>query len=220
MHEESSPKREAAKMASNFDYLLKIVIIGDQSVGKSSILVRYADNVFSDQSISTIGVDFKIKTLTLQGKTVKLQIWDTAGQEKFRNITTSYYRGAHGIIVVCDVTNQRSFDNLAGWIDEIAKHVNEKELQMLLIGNKVDMEDSRVITTEMLEEFANKYDMPYIETSAKAGNNVEEVFNKMANEIISKSMSGKNLNPGKSKTTLNIGKAESVNSNSGGGCCG
>ena len=109
-------------MNSEYDYLFKLLLIGDSGVGKSCLLLRFADDTYTESYISTIGVDFKIRTIELDGKTIKLQIWDTAGQERFRTITSSYYRGAHGIIVVFDVTDQESFNNVKQWLHEIDRY--------------------------------------------------------------------------------------------------
>eukprot|EP01083_Nonionella_stella_P172877 594594_1 len=110
--------------APEYDYLLKVVMVGDSGVGKSSLLKRFANRDFTGDYISTIGVDFEIKTLEIDGKTVKLQIWDTAGQERFRTITSSYYRGAHGIIIVYDITDKESFDNVRQWLFEIDRYAS------------------------------------------------------------------------------------------------
>uniref|UniRef100_A0A452XJL2 GTP-binding protein n=1 Tax=Aegilops tauschii subsp. strangulata TaxID=200361 RepID=A0A452XJL2_AEGTS len=134
---------------SEYDYLFKLLLIGDSSVGKSCLLLRFADDAYVDTYISTIGVDFKIRTVELDGKSVKLQIWDTAGQERFRTITSSYYRGAHGIIIVYDVTDRESFNNVKQWLSEIDRYASDSVCK-LLVGNKCDLVDSKVVDTEEL----------------------------------------------------------------------
>ncbi|KAG2623984.1 hypothetical protein PVAP13_3KG094700 [Panicum virgatum] len=172
-------------MSSNsieYDYLFKLLLIGDSSVGKSCLLLRFADDSYVDTYISTIGVDFKIRTVELDGKTVKLQIWDTAGQERFRTITSSYYRGAHGIIIVYDVTDMDSFNNIKQWLSEIDRYANDSVCK-LLVGNKCDLVDSKVVDTETAKAFADSLGIPFIETSAKESINVEEAFLTMSSEI-------------------------------------
>ncbi|KAJ8122439.1 hypothetical protein O1611_g9839 [Lasiodiplodia mahajangana] len=139
-------KRECKLMAryDRYDYLFKLLLIGDSGVGKSCLLLRFADDTYTESYISTIGVDFKIRTIELDGKTVKLQIWDTAGQERFRTITSSYYRGAHGICVVYDVTDMDSFNNVKQWLQEIDRYATEG-VNKLLVGNKSDMSDKKVV---------------------------------------------------------------------------
>uniref|UniRef100_A0A0M3ICE7 Ras-related protein Rab-1A n=1 Tax=Ascaris lumbricoides TaxID=6252 RepID=A0A0M3ICE7_ASCLU len=126
------------------DYLFKLLLIGDSGVGKSCLLLRFADDTYTESYISTIGVDFKIRTIELDGKTIKLQIWDTAGQERFRTITSSYYRGAHGIIVVYDITDQESFNNVKQWLQEIDRYACEN-VNKLLVGNKCDLTSKRAV---------------------------------------------------------------------------
>jgi len=127
-------------MNTEYDYLFKLLLIGDSGVGKSCMLLRFADDTYTESYISTIGVDFKIRTISLDGKTIKLQIWDTAGQERFRTISSTYYRGAHGIIVVYDITNHESFANVKRWLTEIDKYAREN-VNKLLVGNKSDLDD-------------------------------------------------------------------------------
>lgn len=164
------------------DLLFKMLIIGDAGVGKSCLLLRYADNEFSECYISTIGVDFKIRTVEMDGKVIKLNMWDTAGQERFKTITATFYRGAHGVILVFDLTDMESFQNLSGWFKEIDKYGGNR-VAKLLVGNKSDMKDKRVVSYEMAQEFANQMGVPYLETSAKTATNVEQAFMTMTAEM-------------------------------------
>ncbi len=118
------------------------MLIGNSAVGKSSLLLRFSDNIFSESFLPTIGVDFKIRTFDLSGKAVKLQIWDTAGQERFKTITSSYYKGAHGIILVYDITDKQTFKDVENWLQEVDKYANENVIK-LLVGNKCDLESNR-----------------------------------------------------------------------------
>ena len=165
-----------------YDYLFKLLLIGDSGVGKSSLLLRFSDDTYETTSNSTIGVDFKIKTVNLDGRVAKLQIWDTAGQERFRTITSSYYRGAHGIIVVYDVTDAESFDNVRKWLNEIDKNATQ-DVQKLLVGNKCDLVAKKVVDYGTAKELASDMDMPFLETSAKNSSNVEAAFMTMASAI-------------------------------------
>eukprot|EP00977_Amphora_coffeiformis_P004111 scaffold823_cov219-Amphora_coffeaeformis.AAC.29 len=166
----------------NLDYLFKLLLIGDSGVGKSCLLLRFADDTYTESYISTIGVDFKIRTIELDAKTIKLQIWDTAGQERFRTITSSYYRGAHGIIVVYDVTDADSFNNVKQWLHEIDRYAAEN-VNKLLVGNKSDLTAKRVVSTEQGKEFADSLGIEFLETSAKTASNVEQAFLTMASQI-------------------------------------
>ncbi|KAF3337324.1 ras-related protein RABD1-like isoform X2 [Carex littledalei] len=169
-------------MSNDYDYLFKLLLIGDSSVGKSCLLLRFADDSYVDSYISTIGVDFKIRTIDLDGKTVKLQIWDTAGQERFRTITSSYYRGAHGIIIVYDVTEMESYNNVKQWLSEIDRYASDSVCK-LLVGNKCDLVDNKVVQTETAQAFADSLGIPFLETSAKESINVEKAFLTMSAEI-------------------------------------
>jgi len=171
-----------------YDQLFKILIIGDSGVGKSCLLLQFSDGVFVEEFISTIGVDFKVKLLDIKGKRIKLQIWDTAGQERFRTITASYYRGAHGIIVVYDVTDKNSFENVSKWLKEIDSFAGPNVVK-LLVANKCDLTEQRVISAEQGQALASKLGISFVETSAKTATNVESAFLQMANII-------KDKNPG------------------------
>jgi len=201
--------------ATEYDYLFKLLLIGDSGVGKSCLLLRFADHTYTESYISTIGVDFKIRTIDLDGKTIKLQIWDTAGQERFRTITSSYYRGAHGIIVVYDVTDMESFNNVKQWLAEIERYACEG-VNKLLVGNKCDLVQKKVVDYEMAKAFADSLDIPFLETSAKNATNVEKAFLTMAAEIKNRIANQPQVKaPAKGNVVVS---GESVSS-SGGGCC-
>ncbi|KAH9948123.1 GTP-binding protein ypt1 [Amylocystis lapponica] len=169
-------------MPDGYDFLFKLLLIGDSGVGKSCLLLRFAEDAFTDSYLSTIGVDFKIRTIDLEGKTVKLQIWDTAGQERFRTIAAAYYRGAHGIVVVYDVTDNDSFENVKGWLQEIERYASET-VKRLLLGNKSDLVERKVVAYSAAKEFADALSIPFLETSAKTSANVEEAFLTMSKQI-------------------------------------
>lgn len=179
-------------MNEEFDYLFKILLIGDSSVGKTSILLRYIDNTYSGEFQATIGVDFKVSTVKINSKVIKLQLWDTAGQDRFKNIVASYYRGAQGIFIVYDVTNRISFTNVTKWYQETINYLPETTVRFL-IGNKCDMNSPfRVVSHEEASNLANSLGIEYLETSAKNSINVGDIFNQMAKTILTKSA----LNPG------------------------
>ncbi|KAL7635364.1 UNVERIFIED_CONTAM: hypothetical protein RMT77_014431 [Armadillidium vulgare] len=165
-----------------YAHLFKLLIIGDSGVGKSSLLLRFADNTFTGNYITTIGVDFKIRTLEVDGEKVKLQIWDTAGQERFRTITSTYYRGTHGVIVVYDVTNGESFANVKRWLHEIDQ--NCEVVNRILVGNKNDCPDRKVVLHEDAKRFADQMNIKLFETSAKENINVEEMFTVMTKMVL------------------------------------
>jgi len=170
-----------------YDLLFKLLLIGDSGVGKTCILFRFSDDAFNTTFISTIGIDFKIKTIELRGKKIKLQIWDTAGQERFHTITTSYYRGAMGIMLVYDITNSKSFDNIAKWLRNIQEHANE-DVEKMILGNKCDMEDKRVIPKERGEAIARENGIRFLETSAKTNVNIDRAFIELSESILDKTV--------------------------------
>lgn len=206
-------------MSAEYDYLFKLLIIGDSGVGKSCLLLRFSDNSYTDSFISTIGVDFKIRTLNLDDRVVKLQIWDTAGQDRFRTITSSYYRGAHGIIIVYDATDLESFNNVKSWLGEIEKFASEN-VNKLLVGNKCDLTSKKVVDTKMAQELADSLGIPFLETSARDSINVDEAFTRMARDIKERmAVSGGNDAAGarpNNRPEMHVGGQPKKN---GGGCC-
>ncbi|VDO04620.1 unnamed protein product [Rodentolepis nana] len=167
------------KMTKNYDYLFKLLLIGDSGVGKTSLLFQFTEEQFNATFIATIGIDFKIRTIEVDGKKIKLQIWDTAGQERFRTITTAYYRGAMGIMLVYDITQPKTYYNIKHWLRNIVDHANS-DVEQMLLGNKCDMESQRQVTKEEAQEFARQNNIDFFETSAKEGENVIAAFTQLA----------------------------------------
>merc|ERR1712216_116729 len=205
----------AADMSPEYDYLFKLLLIGDSGVGKSCLLLRFADDTYTESYISTIGVDFKIRTVDLDGKTIKLQIWDAAGEERFRTITSSYHRGAHGIIVVYDVTDMDSFNNVKQWLNEIDRYASES-VNKLLVGNKSDLTAKKQVDTQTAKAFADEIGIPFLETSAKNSTNVEQAFMTMAGEIKKRMASQPTVTKAAGSVALGGGKAVKSSSS---GCC-
>ncbi|CAH8496902.1 unnamed protein product [Schistosoma turkestanicum] len=165
------------------DVLLKLLLIGDMNVGKSSLLFRYTDDGFSDTYMSTIGVDFKVKSVTIGNTRVKLQIWDTAGQERFRTITSTYYRGAHGIIIVYDVNDVKTFCNVEKWLQEAQTYADEG-VARILVGNKNEDEELKTVSPCDAQRLAAKNSCFFIETSAKRDENVDQMFDIITREAL------------------------------------
>jgi len=161
---------------------IKLLMIGDSGVGKTCLLLRYANDSFSPTFITTIGIDFKIKNIQIDGKRIKLQIWDTAGQERFRTITTSYFRGAQGILLVYDVTDRQTFLSIRNWVAQIQMHA-DVNVNKILIGNKCDVQDQRAVSYEEGEGLAKEYNIHFFETSAKQDINVEKTFITIATDV-------------------------------------
>ncbi|TMW86714.1 hypothetical protein EJD97_020973 [Solanum chilense] len=168
--------------SQKIDYVFKVVLIGDSAVGKSQILARFARNEFSLDSKATIGVEFQTRTLVIQHKSVKAQIWDTAGQERYRAVTSAYYRGAVGAMLVYDITKRQTFDHIPRWLEELRAHA-DRNIVIILIGNKTDLKDQRAVPTEDAMEFAQKEGLFFLETSALEATNVEDAFSTVLTEI-------------------------------------
>ena len=207
----------STKSGEDYEYIFKVLLLGNSNVGKSSLFLRFVDDIWNDTFVPTIGVDFKIKTFDIDEKKIKMQIWDTAGQERFKNIIASYYRGAHGILLIYDVTDKDSFKNLSNWIIEIEKNANKNVLK-LLIGNKTDLEDKRVITYNQGKEFADGYGLKYIETSAKKNLNVNEAFETLGRELILHSEDKKIVRQRQNKK-ISVASVQDLNQEQKKGCC-
>ncbi|KAL1827908.1 hypothetical protein ACET3Z_006320 [Daucus carota] len=164
------------------DYVFKVVLIGDSAVGKSQLLARFAKNQFSLDSKATIGVEFQTRTLVIDQKTIKAQIWDTAGQERYRAVTSAYYRGAVGAMLVYDITKRPTFDHVARWLEELRGHA-DKNIVIMLVGNKSDLGHLRNVTSEDAKEFSERENLYFMETSALESTNVETAFNTVLKEI-------------------------------------
>lgn len=169
-------------MNPEYDYLFKLLLIGDSGVGKSCLLLRFADDTYTESYISTIGVDFKIRTIELDGKTIKLQIWDTAGQERFRTITSTYYRNTHGVIIVYDVTKPESFINVKRWLNEISQNCDS--VCKILVGNKNDDPSKKQVETQEAVQYGETVGVRVFETSAKENINVEEMFMEFTHMVL------------------------------------
>eukprot|EP00455_Lapot_gusevi_P044519 TRINITY_DN5569_c0_g4_i1.p1 TRINITY_DN5569_c0_g4~~TRINITY_DN5569_c0_g4_i1.p1 ORF type:complete len:211 (+),score=63.54 TRINITY_DN5569_c0_g4_i1:90-722(+) len=167
----------------DYDYMFKLVLIGDSGVGKSCLLLRFVDDKFEHSRMGTIGVDFRFRTVTIADSTIKLQIWDTAGQERFRTIRSAYYRGADGIILVYDVTSRASFDHIDTWLQEVSRFIDDSPFK-LLIGSRCDLVNERVVSTEEGKALAQRLGVEFFETSAKEGLRVHDSFLALAGQLL------------------------------------
>ncbi|KAL8699495.1 MAG: hypothetical protein Q9224_001384 [Gallowayella concinna] len=218
-------------------YQIKLLLIGDSGVGKSCCLLRFSEDSFTPSFITTIGIDFKIRTIELDGKRVKLQIWDTAGQERFRTITTAYYRGAMGILLVYDVTDERSFNSeiwaiwiycphkalitfpdIRTWFSNVEQHATEG-VNKILIGNKCDWEEKRAVSTERGQQLADELGVPFMEVSAKGNINIEKAFYSLAADIKKRIIDTSKPDPAASRSVDVADQGNSMSSAMGGKCC-
>jgi len=173
---------EPAKPDQNYDFLFKVVLVGDSGVGKSSILLRFTEDSFNTSHMPTIGVDFKLRTIQVSSKTIKLQIWDTAGQERFRTISSSYYRGSHGVMIVYDICDKMTLEHAKTWLSEVERHGSD-HLQKLLVGNKSDLVSRREVETSTAQQLAESLGMSFVEVSANTGDDIERAFLLLAEKI-------------------------------------
>mmetsp|Transcript_13810 Transcript_13810/g.12526 ORF Transcript_13810/g.12526 Transcript_13810/m.12526 type:complete len:211 (-) Transcript_13810:129-761(-) len=210
-------------MVDNLDHVFKILLIGDAAVGKSSILLQFTDGYFNDNLASTIGVDFKVKVMEAAGpdgktKRVKVTIWDTAGQERFRTLTSSYYRGAQGIILVYDVNRRPTFDSLHMWLQEVEQYSmgGGKEVVKLLVGNKVDQ--PREVPQEVADEWARARGMLFLEASAKTKEGISQVFSEVVQQILQNPVLLSNTRPAKPGNRTNLSPPTTGGSQKS-GCC-
>ena len=169
----------------NYEFMFKVVLVGDSFVGKTNIMSKYLKNEFHDDSKATVGVEFGSKQFNIEGHSIKAQIWDTAGQERYKAITSAYYKGAKGAFIVYDVTRKNSFESIDKWINDVTA-VADKKITIVLIGNKIDLEDQRQVTKEQGEDKANKLQVAFLETSAFSGENLEKAFQMMIKEVYKK----------------------------------
>lgn len=188
-------------LSEDYDYLFKIMLIGDSGVGKSSLMMRICDEKFNPTFFPTIGVDFKIKTFYQNSESIKMQIWDTAGQERFKSITNAYYRGAHGIIIVFDLTNRESFKDVEIWLADIEK-LNNSSVVRIMVGNKCDLDETRQVRNEEAQRFADSMGLKYIETSAKSDKNVQKTLMSLNDEMKKEFFKGNNQSQKKNEEKI------------------
>ena len=169
----------------NYEMMFKVVLVGDSSVGKTNMMSKYLRNEFHEDSKATVGVEFGSKQFKIEGHQIKAQIWDTAGQERYKAITSAYYKGAKGAFVVYDITRKQSFESVDRWINDL-RAAADKNLSIIIIGNKCDLEDQRQVNKEQGEEKAKNFEVAFMETSAFSGENLNQAFEKMMNEVFKK----------------------------------
>ena len=168
----------------DYDKTCQFLLLGDTEVGKTCLINRYTNGVFREEYISTVGIDFYTKPEEINNKTVQVKIWDTVGQERFRALTPSFLRNAEGVVIVFDVTSQESFDNVKGWINSVKSNIGENVIPIIIVGNKIDMENLREISKEDGNKIASENGFKYFETSAKTGKGVDEAFKELVNQIL------------------------------------
>jgi len=208
---------------SNYDYLFKVVLIGDSGVGKSNLLSRFTRNEFNLESKSTIGVEFATRSINVDGKTVKAQIWDTAGQERYRAITSAYYRGAVGALLVYDIAKHATYVNVTRWLKELRDHA-DSNIVIMLVGNKSDLKHLRAVATEEAKAFSTENGLSFIETSALDASNVESAFQTILTDIyriVSSKSLAQEADPIKPPTgdTLTVSPSVDASASKNSNCC-
>ena len=191
----------------SYEFMFKVVLVGDMSVGKTNIIAKYLKNQFNEDYKTTIGVEFHSKITKVEGHVVKAQIWDTCGQERFKSITDSYYKGAKGAFVVYDITRKNTFESVDSWISAL-RSAADKNLNIIIIGNKSDLEDQRQVETEQGEEKAQNNEAAFMETSAYSGDNIVKAFDNMITDVYNKCKSEMLAN-----VEIDIGKSKDINLN-------
>ena len=194
---------------NDYKFIFKVLLLGNTNVGKSALVLRFVDDICNDNFVPTIGVDFSLKKLEIDQKKIKMQIWDNQGQERFKTVLPSYYRGVHGILLVYDVTEKDSFNNLNYWLMEIEKNANKNVIKVL-IGNKTDLEDKRVISYNQGKEFADMHGLKFVETSVKKNKNVREAFEILGREIMAANLD-KTIDKQKQNKKITVSKAQDLN---------
>ncbi|CAK4439920.1 unnamed protein product [Aphanomyces euteiches] len=209
---------QGAAAVDSYDHLFKLLLVGDAGVGKSSMLLRFTEDTFDDHLQSTIGVDFKVKMITVDGKRIKMTIWDTAGQERFRTLTSSYYRGAQGIVLVYDVARRDTFENLDAWLQEVEVYspANGRDVVKLLVGNKIDKE--RAVSRKEGEAWARTKGMLFVESSAKTKTGIQQVFNEVVQKILDNPSLLSNTAPRSRAKKVDLSE-RSPNAGASSGCC-
>ena len=170
-------------MMDEYDDMIQVMVVGDASVGKTCISEVYTNNKFNSNSLSTIAIDFKLKLTTVLGKKIKMQIWDTAGQERFNTLTSNFFKGSDGILLVYSITNKKSYMSISRWMNNIKEQAPDY-VKVLLFANKIDLEGKREVTTQEGRDLADKYDIGFMEGSAKTGKNVTEAFKALSERIV------------------------------------
>jgi len=193
--------------------LLRIILIGDSGVGKSNIVLRYTKNEFSTELNTTTGVENQTKTVTIKNQKIRVQLWDLAGQERYRSMAKAYYRGTHGVLLVLDVTKKSSFDNIVFWLNEVTEYSNT-DMTIMLLANKMDISNEQAISSNELREFAKKNNLFYEEVSAKDGTNIEKAFTILIEEIYRKIQKKTSSSCSGTKKLKSNNKPKSTNSSS------
>ena len=202
----------------NYDRIVQILIIGDSSVGKTSLITRYTNGTFKEEYLATVGLDYYSKNQEFNGQTIQIKLWDTAGQERYKALTQNYFRNAEGVLLAFDVTNEESFNNLKDWISSIKINMEAKNifLPLIIIGNKIDMENDREISKENAENFAKRNNYKYFETSAKTGEGIDEAIKELVNLVLNQNQIDEQKIEARKSAAL---KENDINEGKKKGCC-